>query len=156
MRRALFLATAAALIGMLAILLAERRPSPPVPPGSPATVPSSAPDPARASSLPTARPAVHRFLTAYLAYEMGDRHAAAALRIRSTASLAREILDSRQRPARAHDGHTPIVGLTLTRLPDHPDLLIAAGTARRASGPEPFAFLFARLAGRWLAIAPAE
>jgi hypothetical protein len=49
-----------------------------------------------------------------------------------------------------------ITSLRIDRVPGHPYLVLASGDARRAEGPEPFSFLFARRGGRWLALAPGE
>jgi hypothetical protein len=60
------------------------------------------------------------------------------------------------RPAPTAPGPAPIAVLHVSRLPARPDLALVSGTAHRRSGGEPFAFLFARRRGRWLALAPAE
>jgi hypothetical protein len=112
---------------------------------------------AEAPVLTPARPTARRFLSAFLAEEVGDRSARVRKAIYDDAggALARELL---REPARV--GTRPATvrlgAIKLHRLPGRPGLLLVSGTARRASGPEPFAFLFARRGRRWLALAPAE
>jgi hypothetical protein len=156
LRRALFFVCVAALAGALALLLAaDHEGSSPAPaaPARPHFLPA-----AQVKAPPAAdmQPAARRFLAAYLAFEAGDRHAAAALRASATPSLAHRILASAAPRPRADTARPAISGLTVTRLPGRPDLAIVTGTAHRPSGPEPFAFLFGNRAGPWLAIAPAE
>jgi hypothetical protein len=104
-----------------------------------------------------ARRAARHFLAAFLSDEVGSGGLAAraAIRAYSVGALARELLADPPRAftdaARARLG-----ALRLHRLPGRPGLLLISGTARRTAGPEPFAFLFARRGGRWLALAPAE
>jgi hypothetical protein len=100
-----------------------------------------------------------RFLHAFFAYEVGDRRPAIvqALRATATGSFAAQLLRAQPRPGdRSTVSAATLTDLTLTRLPDHPDLALASGTAVRPSAPEQFSFLFARRGGRWLASAPGE
>ena len=84
-----------------------------------------------------------------------QRRVRTAIRADAVGALARELL---RRPASLATRLPParLGALELHRLPGRPGLLLVSGTARRPSGPEPFAFLFARRGGRWLAVAPAE
>lgn len=122
------------------------------------------PRPARAVPTPPRRsPALHRsarrFLAAFLDYEAGDRGQAVRAALRRTAS-ARFSHESFAAPAphqaRRRVPSPPTTTFHIIRLPHQPELAIVTGTAHRATGPEPFAFLFALRRGRWLAIAPAE
>jgi hypothetical protein len=150
----------AALVAVL--LLIGRHPAQPTPPGDPG--PGSAAEaphgrPNIEPSLSGARPPVRSFITAFLAYEVGGHDAAAELAIRSHASPAfgRLLLtDPPTPPGRARPGSARITSLGIDRVPDHRDLVLASGDARRPQGTEPFSFLFERHAGRWLAVAPGE
>jgi hypothetical protein len=105
-----------------------------------------------------ARIAARRFILAFLADEVGiaESSSARAIRTGSIPSFARELL-ARPPPSSAEDpGEARLRSLRVHRLPGRPDLALASGSARRPSGPEPFAFLFARREGRWLAVAAGE
>jgi hypothetical protein len=104
-----------------------------------------------------ARRAARHFLAAFLADEVGSGGLGArtAIRAYSVGALARELLAD-PTPASTDAARVRLGALHLHRLPGRPGLLLISGTARRTSGPEPFAFLFGRRGGRWLALAPAE
>jgi hypothetical protein len=108
---------------------------------------------------PAARVDARRFLEAFLALEAGDDTARTRLALRSTSGLdlASRILAASRSIGRARSPLAArLLALRLHRLPGHPGLLLASGTAGRPEGPEPFSFLFARRRGGWLAIAPGE
>jgi hypothetical protein len=134
-------------------LIETQRSSPVVPPPSRILRPpaAEAPVPIRA------RTAARRFLSAFLVEEIGDRSGAVreAIRADAVGTLARELLRVPARVPTKPDA-ARLSALDLHRLPGRPDLLLVSGTARRPSGPEPFAFIFARRGRRWLAVAPAE
>lgn len=156
MRRLAFGALAAALT-IAAVLLGSRdehAAEAPVPSAAPRVRPSphTAPPPSTASL----RRAARGFIAAFLAFEAGaeDPRTRGAIRRGADRHLALDLLADR--PRKSGGRSTATLALRVTRLPHHPDLALVSGTAHRRSGPEPFAFLFARRAGRWLAIAPAE
>jgi hypothetical protein len=100
-----------------------------------------------------------RFVAVFLLLEAGRAHPATRARVRrgSVRCLARKLLAlPKGAGERGRPGTPSIATLDLVRLPDRRDLALVSGTARRPAGPEPFAFLFARRSGRWLAVAPAE
>lgn len=123
---------------------------------------TTTPNSGRARHWPSpagARAQIRRFITAFLAYEVGggDPATTAAIRTHSSSAFARELLsDPPSALRRPGPGVARIASLHVDPVPGHPELALASGEAPRPSGPEPFAFLFARRAGRWLAVAPGE
>lgn len=161
MRRLLFAAIVLVLLGsLLLMVLGNGAPREGIQSNSlrPAAVSRPAADNA-ALADPAARVDARRFLTALLALETGDHTSRIrrALRATSGLDLARQILAA---PRSIGGTRSPVAthlqALRLHRLPGHPGLLLASGTASHPEGPEPFSFLFARHRGRWLAIAPGE
>jgi hypothetical protein len=159
-RRLVFATIVLFLLGSLALVVSGHRgaASESHPRPSPrAVISSSAPTDAPPSD-PAPRVDARGFLAAFLAFEAGDQtpRTRRALRATSGRRLAGQILAAPRAPvgARSPVGH--LHALRIHRLPGHHGLLLASGTATRREGPEPFAFLFARRGGRWLAIAPGE
>jgi hypothetical protein len=152
--RLAFAITSIALIAVFVLLVAVAGHSPGRPPALLARGPSRA-GPSPGAPAPRARRAVVRFLRAYLAYEVGGG-GPGRIRAGSSPHLAAQILGFLPRPPRGRPGAVPLVSLSLSTVPHRPDYLLASGSAERRSGPEPFAFLFARRGGRWIAVAPAE
>jgi hypothetical protein len=144
------------MLATLVWALADR-PGSPAPTRRPAIVPPAASRTRPAQPPPAARAAARRFLLAFLADEVGDsRSAAVEIRAGAVPALA-DVLLERRRPRRAgRQREVEIASLRVDRLPGHPDLVLASGSARRPSALEPFAFLFVRRRGRWLALAPGE
>jgi hypothetical protein len=106
-----------------------------------------------------ARRQARRFVAAFLSYEVGLAAGQTEGRIRAGAShaFADKLLGGPAiSPARAGPGAVHITSLHVDTIPGHPNLAFASGDADRPEGPEPFSFLFARRAGRWLAVAPGE
>jgi hypothetical protein len=157
MRRLLFAALLAALVAVLLLVGSHRPPSRPASNPSATTVALRPPAP---GPPPTgARPQVRRFVAAFLSYEVGAGGPALEKAIRRHASrrFAGKLLS--EPPAQARrptHGAAPITSLHIDPVPGQTDLALASGEARRPEGPEPFSFLFARRAGRWLAVAPGE
>lgn len=156
MRRLAFGALAAALT-IAAVLLGSRHEhaaETPVPSAAPRVLPSPHAEPS--PSTASLRRAARGFIEAFLAFEAGadDPGTRGAIRRGADRRLALDLLADR--PPQSGDRSAPTLALRVTRLPHRPDLALATGTARRPSGPEPFAFLFARRGGGWLALAPAE
>jgi hypothetical protein len=157
MRRLVFFALTATMTAA-ALLLGPRHRDPPPPVDTPAS--ARRPPPAvRSARTPALRRDARRFASAFLAYETGreDPMTRAAIRRGAVPRLAREILaGAGPRSGKPIDPRPLSPSLHLSRLPGSPDLALLTGTARRPSGPEPFAFLLGRRGGRWLALAPAE
>jgi hypothetical protein len=115
--------------------------------------------PARKAPTADTRRQARRFVEAFLSYEVGAGGSRAEEAIRSDASpsFADELLAHPPIPA---GGSAPpparITRLRVDPVPGQPDLALVSGEARRPAAPEPFAFLFARRGGRWLAVAPGE
>lgn len=156
MRRLAFGALAAVLT-IAAVLLGSRHQhaaEAPVPTAVLHARPSPYAEPA--PSTASLRRAARRFIEAFLAFEAGadDPRTRGAIRRGADRHLALDLLADR--PRRSGDRSAAALSLRVTRLPHRPGLALATGTARRRSGPEPFAFLFTRRGGRWLALAPAE
>jgi hypothetical protein len=159
-RRLVFATIVLIQLGSLALVVSGHRgPSPESHPRtSPrAVVSSSASTDARPPDR-AARVDARRFLAAFLAFEAGDDtpRTRRALRTTSGHDLAGQILAAARAPVGARFPVVYLYALRLHPVPGHPGLLLASGTATRREGPEPFAFLFARRGGRWLAIAPGE
>jgi hypothetical protein len=158
MRRLAF----ACLVGVMvvaALLLGSRHQDAALPSASSAPREGRSVAAAPTPSTPGLDRAARRFLDAFLAYESGGAQPGARAAIRRSAAprLARELLGA-PTEARRDRAAAPLPRPTLrvARLPHSPDLALITGTARRRSGPESFAFLFAHRSRRWLAIAPAE
>jgi hypothetical protein len=102
--------------------------------------------------------AARRFILAFLSDEVGVAESSSARAIRAGAipSFAREILGRPPPLSTEESDKAPLRSLHVRRLPGRPDLALVSGSARRPSGPEQFAFLFARREGRWFALAPGE
>jgi hypothetical protein len=157
MRRLAFLALAGVIT--VAVLLAGSHHEPDARSAAKLTAPIGGPmhPPPSPSDL---RRAARLFIEAFLDLETGRSGRATRAAVRRTTSIgfARTLLaDAPVGQARkTPDRRRPSISLQATRLPHRPDLALVTGTAARASGPEPFAFLFVGRDGRWLAIAPAE
>lgn len=160
MRRLAFAMAVVALGG--AFLLVGLRPGPaspsatPVPRSAASRAPSAAARPAAAAAV---RPEARRFVTAFLSYEVGAGGAAALAAVRAGASAAfgyRLLSESPAVAGPAKPAAARLTSLHVERLQGDPDLDLVSGEANRPGGSEPFAFLFVRRAGRWLAAAPAE
>jgi hypothetical protein len=160
LRRAAFVAAVAVLVAALVLVLVGPRPTPSAPAPSTRRPASRVDDPGRARPAPIrARTQVRRFVLAFLAYEvdLGDARDEVTIRAGASRSFSRRLLSEPPVPPRG--APPPAVHLTSLRvdpLPGHPDLALVSGEARRAEGPEPFAFLFARNGEHWLAVAPGE
>lgn len=158
MRRLIFAAIVSVLLGALVLVALGHRGTPLSGHKRPASASVGSASPDAPAPAPTVRPEVRRFLAAFLTVEAGEDtpRTRKALRATSGRNLAKQILNS----PRATDSHPPTSGhvlvLRLRPLPGHLGMLLASGTAARPQGQEPFSFLFARRAGRWLAIAPGE
>jgi hypothetical protein len=158
MRRLLFVLVVAAM-ALLALLLITRRGDPGAPSAPRASIdrprPAAVPRPPSPSGP---RRAARSFIDAFLDYEAGvrDPRTVAAIRLGSAPRLSRDVLATSPAARRARPAAPASLVLTIRRLPHRPDLALVSGTAHRPSGPEPFAFLFARRGARWLAVAPAE
>jgi hypothetical protein len=155
-RRLVFAALALAMT-VAALLLGLRREYPAETPAPTAAPPHRrAPDVTPRPATTSLRRAARGFARAFLAFEAGgaDRAARATIRRGAGHRLAHELLA--HRPPRSDHPGASIVALHVALLPHRPGLALLIGTARRTDGPEPFAFLFARRGGRWLAVAPAE
>jgi hypothetical protein len=129
----------------------------------PAVRPTAAFHPRTPARRPPPTPgALHqarRFLDAFLSYEVGVGGSRTERAIRADAShgFAVELLTHRPTPPGA--GAPPPARIKRMRVDPvrgRADLALVSGEARRRAGPEPFAFLFARRHGRWLALAPGE
>jgi hypothetical protein len=102
---------------------------------------------------------MRHFLDAFLSYEVGagGSHVEATIRADASRVFADELLTRPPTPPGA--GAPPPARITRMRVDPvrgRADLALVSGEARRRAGPEPFAFLFARRHGRWLALAPGE
>jgi hypothetical protein len=106
-----------------------------------------------------ARQAARSFVIAFLSYETdsGGPAAIEAIRTHTSSSFSRRLLsDPPLASARRRLGRPRLTALRVDPLPGRPDLALVSGEARRPAGPEPFAFLFARRAGHWVAVGPGE
>jgi hypothetical protein len=157
MRRLLFAALLAALVAVVLLVGSHRTRS--TPPRNPSATTVALRAPAPGPPPIGARLQVRRFIAAFLSYEVGAGGPAVKDAIRGCASrrFARQLLSEPPTPAgRPSHGVARITSLHIDPVPDHPDLALGSGAARRAEGPEPFSFLFARREGRWLAVAVGE
>jgi hypothetical protein len=160
MRRLVFAAATVALGGALLLVGLHRAPS--MPPGRSAPGPLAGRLESGAGRRPRAVDAGHRarlFVRGFLAYEvgLGGGRTEAAIRRGASPAFAGELLARRPTPsARPVPSPARIASLEVHAVPGHPDLALVSGEARRAAGPEPFAFLFARRGGRWRAVGPGE
>jgi hypothetical protein len=159
LRRAAFAVVVLALLGALAWTTAGRPRRGATQARSSATVRLDQAASALPSPPPAAgRHAARRFVEAFLSYEVAGGGAAAPKAIRAGAddTFARELISHSPPPTPTDPRPARIEALRVAGLPGRPHLALVSGTARRPSGPEPFAFLFARRQGRWLAVAPGE
>lgn len=105
------------------------------------------------------RRSARRFLTAFLAYEVGelDRSVASTLRATATAPFARRLLAI---PPRAPAGKFPpparLRRLHIAFVSAGADRALLSGEAFRGTSSEQFSFLFELRQGRWLARAPGQ
>jgi hypothetical protein len=97
------------------------------------------------------------FLTAFLAYEVGNLGPGLAHQLRATSSPSfhHELLTDRPDPA-APSAPAKLTRLSVIVLSRRPPRALVSGSARRRGGSEEFAFLFERRGGRWLAAGAAE
>jgi hypothetical protein len=153
-----FVATAAALLAVLALV--GLRPTPSATAPAPKGRASQADPPPRPKPPPAdARTEARRFVSAFLSYEVGagGERTHAAIRVGASPAFARRLLsDPPTAPAGPKTRSAHVTYLRVDPVPDHPDLALVSGDACRPEGPEPFSFLFARRDGRWLAVAPGE
>jgi hypothetical protein len=157
MRRFLFAALLVPLAAVLLLVGSHRAGL--TPPRRPATTTVAARRAASGHPPTGARPQVRRFIAAFLSYEVGVDRPAVKAAIRGCASrrFARQLLSDPPMPSgRPGHGAAGISSLHIDPMPGHRDLAFVSGEARRADGPEPFSFIFARRVGRWLAVAPGE
>jgi hypothetical protein len=157
MRRLVFAALLASLVACLLLVGLHRARS--TPPRSHATTTVALRRPTPVAPPTDARPQVRRFIAAFLSYEVGvgAPRVDEAIRASATRRFARQLLLEPPRPAgRRSRGAAHVTSLHIDPVPGRADLALASGDARRAEGPEPFSFLFARRDGRWLAVAPGE
>jgi hypothetical protein len=153
LRHLAFLAVVVALVAVLVLTMVDRPAHAPTQ-GRQQPTARTVPTPSPASA--SARHAARRFVEAFLSFEvgMGEGAARKAIRAGADTAFARELLSGPSPPTAPDPGPAPIAILRVGRLPGRPGRALVFGTARRQSGPEPFAFLFGRRQGRWLAVAP--
>jgi len=156
--RALFVVSAAALSVTFLLLALRPAKAPQMGAGQPTvSSPAGSADPRRSSVSPR-RAAIRPFLRAFLAVESGrgGSEARATLRADSSPRLARLLLSAPPRRSSPTGFPPRLLSVRTVPIGSRPGLALVSGTAHRPSGPEPFAFLFARRHGQWRALAPAE
>ena len=101
----------------------------------------------------------HRFVSAFLEYEVGDRsrQVVAALRSTSTSPFLAELL---RYPAGVAGARAPrrakLSRVRLEKVSAAPPVALVSGEALRADGPEEFAFVFIGTGEGWRARGPGE
>jgi hypothetical protein len=102
--------------------------------------------------------AAHRFLAAFLRYEVGDLSPSVRRELRATAGST-FLVELLARPPHQISGLPPIariVRLRITHLSPVPPRALLSGSARRGARLEQFSFLLELERGRWRVVGPGE